>query len=104
MGPMIQQIQSACQECKGEGESWSAKDKCTGTCKGKKVHKGNDKLKIPPQPIFHYEICVVFIGHTVCERGFTRILSTVHSTGSNKGLNESSFENNQVSEKKFRFR
>lgn len=46
MGPMIQQIQSACQECKGEGESWSAKDKCTGTCKGKKVHKEKQILEV----------------------------------------------------------
>ncbi|KAJ4488259.1 hypothetical protein J3R30DRAFT_3654552 [Lentinula aciculospora] len=36
MGPMIQQIQSGCDECGGSGETISAKDRCT-QCKGKKV-------------------------------------------------------------------
>ncbi|RDB24194.1 Mitochondrial protein import protein MAS5 [Hypsizygus marmoreus] len=36
MGPMIQQIQSACDECSGAGEIINAKDRCTH-CKGKKV-------------------------------------------------------------------
>jgi len=46
MGPMIQQVQSACGECRGEGETWSSKDKCTGTCKGKKVHKEKQILEV----------------------------------------------------------
>ncbi|KAF9459578.1 hypothetical protein BDZ94DRAFT_1284340 [Collybia nuda] len=36
MGPMIQQIQSACDDCNGLGEVINVKDRCTG-CKGKKV-------------------------------------------------------------------
>ncbi|KAF5376576.1 hypothetical protein D9757_008254 [Collybiopsis confluens] len=36
MGPMIQQIQSHCDECNGTGETIAAKDRCT-QCKGKKV-------------------------------------------------------------------
>ncbi|KAF9002041.1 hypothetical protein BDQ17DRAFT_570901 [Cyathus striatus] len=36
MGPMIQQIQSPCDECSGTGEIINAKDRCTN-CKGKKV-------------------------------------------------------------------
>ncbi|KJA27264.1 hypothetical protein HYPSUDRAFT_198055 [Hypholoma sublateritium FD-334 SS-4] len=36
MGPMIQQIQSPCDECSGTGEIINMKDRCTG-CKGKKV-------------------------------------------------------------------
>lgn len=36
MGPMIQQIQSGCDECSGSGEFISPKDRCTN-CKGKKV-------------------------------------------------------------------
>ncbi|KAJ7632380.1 hypothetical protein FB45DRAFT_912302 [Roridomyces roridus] len=36
MGPMIQQIQSPCDECSGSGEIINAKDRCT-QCKGKKV-------------------------------------------------------------------
>ncbi|KAJ8514879.1 hypothetical protein ONZ45_g7627 [Pleurotus djamor] len=36
MGPMIQQIQSACDECSGTGEMINPKDRCA-TCKGKKV-------------------------------------------------------------------
>lgn len=36
MGPMIQQIQSTCDECNGTGEVIQAKDRCSN-CKGKKV-------------------------------------------------------------------
>ncbi|KAJ7752139.1 hypothetical protein B0H16DRAFT_1663208 [Mycena metata] len=36
MGPMIQQIQSPCDECSGTGEIINMKDRCV-TCKGKKV-------------------------------------------------------------------
>ena len=36
MGPMIQQIQSPCDECSGSGETINAKDRCSN-CKGKKV-------------------------------------------------------------------
>ncbi|KAI0792930.1 hypothetical protein C8Q75DRAFT_874784 [Abortiporus biennis] len=36
MGPMIQQIQQACEECSGTGEIINQKDKCK-TCNGKKV-------------------------------------------------------------------
>lgn len=36
MGPMIQQMQSACDECSGTGEVINARDRC-GTCKGKKT-------------------------------------------------------------------
>lgn len=36
MGPMIQQIQSPCDDCSGTGEIINAKDRCTN-CKGKKV-------------------------------------------------------------------
>jgi len=36
MGPMIQQIQSTCDECSGSGEMINPKDRCSN-CKGKKV-------------------------------------------------------------------
>lgn len=36
MGPMIQQMQSSCDECSGTGEIINAKDRCQ-ICKGKKV-------------------------------------------------------------------
>ncbi|KAJ7694076.1 hypothetical protein B0H17DRAFT_1057696 [Mycena rosella] len=36
MGPMIQQIQSPCDECSGTGEIINMKDRCT-QCKGRKV-------------------------------------------------------------------
>lgn len=36
MGPMIQQIQSPCDECSGTGEMINPKDRCTN-CKGKKI-------------------------------------------------------------------
>lgn len=36
MGPMIQQMQSPCDECSGTGEIINMKDRCT-QCKGKKV-------------------------------------------------------------------
>ena len=38
---MVQQIQSQCRECGGEGETWAAKDKCPD-CKGKKVGRGTN--------------------------------------------------------------
>jgi len=45
MGPMVQQIQSQCRECGGEGETWSAKDKCPD-CKGKKVGREKEILEV----------------------------------------------------------
>jgi len=36
MGPMIQQMQTTCPDCNGEGETISDKDRCK-ECKGKKV-------------------------------------------------------------------
>jgi len=36
MGPMIQQMQSMCDECKGEGKIIDSKDKCI-ICEGKKI-------------------------------------------------------------------
>ncbi len=36
MGPMIQQIQTACDDCSGTGEYINPKDRCA-SCKGKKV-------------------------------------------------------------------
>ena len=36
MGPMIQQMQSPCDECSGTGEVINARDRCS-QCKGKKV-------------------------------------------------------------------
>jgi len=36
MGPMIQQIQSPCDDCQGTGEVINIKDRCSN-CKGKKV-------------------------------------------------------------------
>jgi DnaJ family protein A protein 2 len=36
MGPMIQQMQSACDDCNGTGEFMNPKDRCSN-CKGKKV-------------------------------------------------------------------
>eukprot|EP01114_Cavostelium_apophysatum_P012483 TRINITY_DN27_c1_g1_i2.p1 TRINITY_DN27_c1_g1~~TRINITY_DN27_c1_g1_i2.p1 ORF type:complete len:261 (+),score=53.63 TRINITY_DN27_c1_g1_i2:129-911(+) len=38
MGPMIQQMQSVCNDCGGKGETVKEADKCT-ECKGKKVIK-----------------------------------------------------------------
>jgi len=45
MGPMVQQIQSQCRECGGEGETWSAKDRCQD-CKGKKVGREKEILEV----------------------------------------------------------
>ena len=51
MGPMVQQIQSQCRDCGGEGETWAAKDKCPD-CKGKKVGRGKKKICL-------YILCLV---------------------------------------------
>ncbi|KAF5386971.1 hypothetical protein D9615_001770 [Tricholomella constricta] len=45
MGPMIQQIQSACDECNGTGEIINMKDRCT-QCKGKKVMPEKKLLEV----------------------------------------------------------
>lgn len=45
MGPMLQQIQSACDECSGTGEVINAKDRCT-QCKGKKVVPDKKYLEV----------------------------------------------------------
>ncbi|GLB35267.1 putative dnaJ central domain [Lyophyllum shimeji] len=45
MGPMIQQIQSACDECHGSGEIINLKDRCT-QCKGKKVMPEKKLLEV----------------------------------------------------------
>ncbi|KAF7984077.1 hypothetical protein HWV62_17638 [Athelia sp. TMB] len=45
MGPMIQQIQSNCDDCSGSGEIINAKDRCN-TCKGKKVMPEKKLLEV----------------------------------------------------------
>jgi DnaJ family protein A protein 2 len=45
MGPMIQQIQSTCDECNGTGEVIQAKDRCSN-CKGKKVMPEKKLLEV----------------------------------------------------------
>lgn len=45
MGPMIQQIQSACDDCGGAGENINPKDRC-GQCKGKKVVPDKKMLEV----------------------------------------------------------
>ncbi|KAG6811173.1 hypothetical protein H0H92_008657 [Tricholoma furcatifolium] len=45
MGPMIQQIQTACDGCSGTGEVINAKDRCSG-CNGKKVVSDKKMLEV----------------------------------------------------------
>lgn len=45
MGPMIQQIQTACDDCSGTGEFINTKDRC-GNCKGKKVIPDKKMLEV----------------------------------------------------------
>lgn len=45
MGPMIQQFQSACNECNGQGEIINEKDKCKD-CKGKKTTQQTKILEV----------------------------------------------------------
>jgi DnaJ family protein A protein 2 len=45
MGPMIQQMQSACDECSGTGEMINHKDKCK-TCNGRKVVSEKKMLEV----------------------------------------------------------
>lgn len=50
IGPgMVQQMQSHCTDCDGEGESISEKDKCKN-CKGKKVIKESKILEVNVDP------------------------------------------------------
>lgn len=46
MGPMIQQIQSPCDECSGTGEIINARDRCV-QCKGKKTLPDKKFLEVP---------------------------------------------------------
>lgn len=45
MGPMIQQIQTACDDCSGTGEYINPRDRC-GSCKGKKVIPDKKMLEV----------------------------------------------------------
>jgi DnaJ family protein A protein 2 len=45
MGPMIQQIQSNCDDCSGSGEAINPKDRCTN-CKGKKTIPDKKVLEV----------------------------------------------------------
>ncbi|KAF9916499.1 Type I HSP40 co-chaperone [Lobosporangium transversale] len=45
MGPMMQQIQQPCGECRGEGEIINPKDKCK-TCNGRKVNQVRKVLEV----------------------------------------------------------
>jgi len=45
MGPMIQQMQSQCDECSGSGEIINPRDRCQ-TCKGKKVNQEKKFLEV----------------------------------------------------------
>jgi DnaJ homolog subfamily A member 2 len=45
MGPMVQQIQSACPTCRGQGKSMNESDKCK-SCKGNKVKKDRKVLEV----------------------------------------------------------
>ncbi|KIM65128.1 hypothetical protein SCLCIDRAFT_1212624 [Scleroderma citrinum Foug A] len=45
MGPMIQQMQSSCDECNGTGEVINPKDRCSN-CKGKKVFPEKKILEV----------------------------------------------------------
>jgi DnaJ family protein A protein 2 len=45
MGPMIQQIQSPCDDCSGTGETMNPKDKCSA-CKGKKTVPEKKMLEV----------------------------------------------------------
>jgi len=45
MGPMVQQIQQPCQECRGEGQIINEKDRCT-TCHGKKIISERKVLEV----------------------------------------------------------
>ncbi len=49
MGPMIQQMQSVCNECQGEGEVVKPADRCP-TCSGKKVTKEKKVIEIKVEP------------------------------------------------------
>jgi DnaJ-class molecular chaperone len=46
IGPgMIQQIQSMCADCQGQGEKFSSKDRCK-TCNGHKVERTKKVLEV----------------------------------------------------------
>jgi DnaJ-class molecular chaperone len=59
LGPgMIQQIQSMCSECRGQGERINPKDRCK-TCQGKKVCVAY----LQAHQWFQVKICHLFLYH-----------------------------------------
>jgi len=61
MGPMIQQMQTMCNDCGGKGETVKEEDKCKN-CKGKKVVKDKKVLQVYVDPGMVHGQKIVFSG------------------------------------------
>ena len=76
LGPsMIQQMQHACNECKGTGESINEKDRCT-QCKGEKVVPEKKVLEVIVEKGMHHGQKITFPGEAdeaVCFQYFFKI-------------------------------
>ncbi|PSN40677.1 DnaJ subfamily A member 1 [Blattella germanica] len=72
LGPgMIQQIQSMCQECRGQGERINPKDRCK-TCQGRKVSLYSHQMRSGNDLIMRMNIELV---EALC--GFQRVIRTL---------------------------
>lgn len=63
MGPMIQQMQTACDACQGRGETLREEDKCKN-CKGKKVIKDKKILQVYIDKGMKHQQKIVFSGES----------------------------------------
>lgn len=62
LGPsMIQQMQQACNDCKGTGESINDKDRCPG-CKGEKVLQEKKVLEVHVEKGMQHNQKITFPG------------------------------------------
>ena len=64
LGPgMVQQMQSICRECSGEGEVINEKDRCK-TCNGKKTIKEKKTQEVPIDKGMHDSQKITFRGES----------------------------------------
>lgn len=68
MGPMVQQIQTACPTCRGTGTDIADEDLCTD-CHGRKVKKARKVLEVYVEPGMKHGSKIVFPGEADAKPG-----------------------------------
>lgn len=66
IGPgMIQQIQSVCADCQGQGEKFSSKDRCK-SCNGRKVERKKKVLEVHIDKGMLFSTLIIYNSNNVC--------------------------------------